>query len=141
MVNEAVIIEKYGPNGNGGLVRRTVASNAAISYGTLLQLTSPNTAVIPNVAMGAFAGIAAEEKVNNDYATSITVFTDCVADLRASLAITVGAEVTLASGANGNWISQAVGYNVTTASLAGFVVGIAQETGATDEVIRVRINI
>ena len=39
MANEVVILEKYGSNNDGGLRRRTVASNAAISYGMILKIT------------------------------------------------------------------------------------------------------
>lgn len=140
MTYEAVIIEKYGANSDGGLRRRTVASNAAISFGSLLQLSNPNTAALSSTLLAPFAGIAAIEKKNNDYSPTITVFTDVVADLRASGAITIGGGVTLVGTAGLNYVSQA-GFTANAASYAGVIVGVCEEEASDNETVRVRIHI
>lgn len=141
MSNEAVIIEKYGRNGDGGAVRRTIASNAAVSYGTLLALTDENTVALPTVVVQAFGGIAAMEKKNNDYSTDITVYTDVVADLKASQAIAIGAAVTFGSTFGGNnYVSEATAGGIANGVSVANIIGVTQGIASDNEVIRVRIT-
>lgn len=140
MTNEATFIELYGNNGDGRPVQCTVASNAAINTGSIIVLSDPNTGALAASAGQPTIGISAFEKKNNDYSTKLTCYTDGLFGLVASGAITVGAPVTTATTGSLNYISQAVGMNETTASLA-MNFGIAKSTASDNERIPVRINL
>lgn len=143
MANEVVILEKYGSNNDGGLRRRTVASNAAIPYGTILKLTDPNTAAIMDAAAQAFAGISAMEKKNDDYSETITVFTDVVADIVASGAVTLGAWVTGSSTGSLNYVSSALVKDSASGAMVASgaaLIGYIEETASDNERVRVRIR-
>jgi len=118
------------------IVRRTVASDAAIPKGTLLQLSSSiNTVTASDGDAQVFGGIAVEEKVAAETdVLSIGVALDGVFDISTTAAaITVGQMVNI-GGANQVVAAADADFE------AGTVVGKAEETrsDATDR-IRVRL--
>jgi len=83
MANEATIIELF----NGGKpIRYTCADGATIAKGTLLQLSADKTVSAHSAADQPIAGIAAAEKVANDGATTIAVYTDGIFNITAAAA-------------------------------------------------------
>lgn len=137
MTNEAVTIEipQYL-----NATRRTVDSGTAISAGTILILGDANVATATAVGSTGtvFGGIAAADKTisNGDTSTNLSAYMNGVFDLKVSAgaAVTMGAKVT-SSGAN--LIRNAVAAEVD----AGKAIGVAEEAGAINEVIRVRIGV
>lgn len=132
MANEAVWI--VTPT---NFVRRTVAAGTTISKGTLCVLSDPNTAAASSAtsSAAAFAGIAWMDKLGTDTSTDQTYAVDGVADLTAATNATfsAGALVVL-SGAN--LVRAAVAGDLLT----GSIIGKAEETAASGEVVRVRIG-
>lgn len=130
MANEAVCIEAPTK-----IVRRTIGG--AITKGTILKLTDPNTAAASSADNDVFAGIAIEEVTSADYTNGVTevgAAIDGVFDLKDSGAgVTAGAVVNI-GGANQIIASQAADL------LTGSVVGVAEETAGAGEVIRVRLR-
>jgi len=135
MAREATKIELYGDNNDGGNRRFTVASNAAIVKGTFLKFAGPRTASASAGTGDFFAGIASMEKVNNDYSTSISAWTNGIFECTASGAITAGD--LLKSAAPGNYVITCT----TNATSQAVVIGYALETAAADETLAVRINV
>jgi hypothetical protein len=131
MANEAVCYE--APT---RFARYTVADGTTIAKGTLLKMTSPNTAAACSADNDAVAGIAMMEKVASDGSTEITAALDGVWGLlTTAAAITVGNQVTI-GGAN------QIKIYTTLDEEKGYVVGRALETiGATATVIKVRVNV
>ena len=133
MADEAVIIEVYD-----NPVRFTVADGTGIEKGTVMQLsTDPRTITATSAACQNFAGIAAEEKVASDGATSIGVYTKGIFDLKCSGgAIAVGDWV-ITSGAN---LIASAGQDP---DMSGAIIGKALETAAagTAETIAVAVGI
>lgn len=129
MANEAVCIELPKM-----IVRRTCANATAIPKGTILKLTDPNTAAASAADNDVFAGIAVEEKTASDGITNIAAALDGVFDITTTAAaITAGAVVNI-GGAN------LVSTSAAADLLTGSVVGVAEETCTTTEVIRVRLR-
>lgn len=116
--------------------RYTVADGAGIPKGTLLKLTTPNTAAASSADNEVCAGIAMFEKVASDGSTEITAALDGVWGLSTSAgAITVGNQVGL-NGAN------EIKVYTTLDDEKGYVLGRALETiGASATVIKVRVNV
>src|SRR3990167_4371998 len=82
MANEAVIIELLGNGGDP--IRVTVANATGIEKGTLMKISSdPRTATATAASGDKFIGIAAAEKVANDGATEIAVYTKGIFDLKS----------------------------------------------------------
>jgi len=129
MANEAVIIELPDQNAK----RYTVANNLSIEKGALLWLEDPSTLSGASTTGGAFGGVAASEKVANDGSTDLGVWKEGVFDLVASGAITIGRKVKI-SGVN--LISPATEAEINS----GYGFGVAEETAADGEVIRVRVR-
>lgn len=129
MANEAYCIESPTR-----FARRTVAYNVAIPYGTLMKLTTPNTAVAAGADNDIFGGIAWMEKSDTTSTTEIVVALDGVwAILCSAGAITIGQDVVL-SGAN------LITVYATLDGEKGYTVGKAMEGGAGSTVIKVRVN-
>lgn len=130
MANEAVCIEAPRI-----IKRRTIANNTGIAKGTVLYFSAdPNTAAASSAADQSFAGIAVEEKVANDGITEIGAAMDGVWDMKATAAaITLGVAVAI-GGANLIVAADAADL------LNGAWLGYAEETGANDEVQRVRLK-
>lgn len=133
MAAEAVIIELF----NGGRpIRYTVADGATIEKGTLLKITDPRTAAAHSAADQPIAGIAAAEKVANDGATNLAVYTDGIFDMTAAAAgVTVVGQFCAGSG-TANMITAADANDL----LQNSTVGYCMESHANDEVAAVRVN-
>ena len=129
MANEAVCIETPTE-----FSRRTIANATSVPIGTVMKLTDPNTVEVSAADNDPFGGIAWEEKTTSDGLTEITVAMNGVWDMTCTAAaITVGAIVNI-GGANLIIASAAADL------LTGSVVGKAEETSATTEVMRVRVG-
>ena len=128
MANEAVIVELLGNRGDP--VRYTCADATGISKGAILQLTDNRTAEA-SAADKPVAGIAAEEKVANDGATTITCYTIGIFDILDSGARgNVGIPVVL-GGANA--VKDASGGDAETGLIFGKRFATAG-AGGTEEV-------
>jgi len=116
--------------------RYTCAEATTIPKGTLLKLTSPNTAIATAADNDPVAGIAWMEKVGGDGTTEIVAALDGVWGCMTSAAgITVGNDVTM-NGAN------EIKIYTTLDREKGYVLGKALETiGAAATVIKVRVNV
>ncbi len=101
MVNEAVIVEKLGDEGD--VIDLTVSGAIAIEKGTLCNLVDPRTTSgAGTFSHEIFGGIAAAEKETGDAAENIGVLKNVIANLTIhanSKAILTG-EVVCMSGAN-----------------------------------------
>jgi len=134
MANEAVIISLLG---NGGDPMDIVVSNTtAITKGTLMYLSGDGNVCSASSADGQiFVGILTADKVASDGQTHMSVYTNCVADIKDS-----GAGMTLGD------LCKLNGANlVATADEAGAlgereVVGLVLETTTASEVVAVRIR-
>ena len=100
MANEIVKIELYGDNQAGDPVRYTCASNVAIVKGTLCKFSGDHTVDACASRSAAIAGVAAMDKSATDLSTTITLWTNLKADVKASGAIAVGNMVMSADAAN-----------------------------------------
>lgn len=121
MANEAVCYETPTK-----FARYTVADGTGISKGTLLKLSSPNTAAAAGSYTDKFAGVAWMEKVANDGSTEIVAAIDGVWGLVGSNSVTVGQHVSLSTGTGSNFIQA-----YTTLDFEkGYVVGKALQTGS-----------
>lgn len=128
----AVAIQYIAPT---KFARYTVADGTGIAKGTLLKLTSPNTAAAASADDDICAGIAMFEKVASDGSTEITAALDGVWGISCSAAgITVGNQVSI-SGADEVKIFTTLDHEV------GRILGRALQTTAGGEVIKVRLNI
>jgi len=131
MSNEAICYE--APT---RFARYTCAEAATIARGTILKLTSPNTAIATAADNDPIAGIAWMEKTGGDGTTEIVAALDGVwGCLTSAGAITVGNDV----GMNG--VNEIKVYT-TLDREKGWVLGKALETiGAAATVIKVRVNV
>lgn len=133
MANEAVIIELLGNKGDP--IRFTCADGTTIAKGTVMELTDPRTVKANSAANKPIAGIAAAEKVANDGATTIAVYTNGIFDMDivAGGSSVLGADV-VSSGA-GNEIDDFD----TLDDEKGYVIGKSLETGAAGETVAIRV--
>ena len=116
--------------------RYTVADGTGIAKGTLLQLTTPNTAEAASADNDIVCGITWMEKVASDGSTEIVAALDGVWGITTSAgAITIGSLVGI-NGANEIKVMTAGDYEL------GYTIGRALETiGATSTVIKVRVQL
>lgn len=115
--------------------RYTCAVGTAIPKGTLMKLTSPNTAIATGAANDSPAGIAWMEKSDTTITTEIVCALDGVWGITCSAAaITVGDDV-ITSGAN------EIKIYATLDREKGRVWGKALETVAAAVVMKVRVNV
>jgi len=116
--------------------RYTVAVATAIPKGTILKLTTPNTAIACAADNDPVAGIAWMEKSDTTITTEIVAALDGVWGILTSAgAITVGNDVTI-NGANEIKVYTSLDRE------KGYVLGKALETiGAAATVIKVRVNV
>ena len=136
MSNEITKVELFGQNNDGNPMSYTIASNALITKGTLMDLADPRTTHAATTIMEPIAGIAAMGK-DYDHSTRISVWTNGVFESVASGAITAGNYIMSASDANyPNTLAMAA---VTVASGAA-IVGVALETAADTENFTFRMN-
>ena len=124
-------------NGDGFPRRYTVASNVAITKGTLLSLDDGRIAAIDPLHGEAIAGIANQAKSASDFSTSIAVWTDGVFECAASGTITRGVGV-IAAGVD-NMVFAAS--SLTLAASGAAVIGYAMDTAADEETINIRIQL
>jgi len=131
MANEAICYE--APT---RFARYTCADGTGIAKGTILKLSSPNTAAACGADNDPVAGIAWMEKVANDGTTEIVAALDGVwGCLTSAAGITVGYDVTI-NGANEIKVYTSLDRE------KGYVLGKALETiGAAATVIKVRVNV
>ena len=131
MANEAICYE--APT---RFARYTVADGTGIAKGTLLKLSTPNTAAAASADNDTIAGIAWMEKVASDGSTEIVAALDGTWGILTSAgAITVGNQVTI-NGAN------EIKVYTTLDDEKGYVLGRSLETiGAAATVIKVRVNV
>jgi hypothetical protein len=116
--------------------RYTCAEATTIPKGTILKLTSPNTAIATGADNDPIAGIAWMEKVGGDGSTGVVAALNGVwGCLTSAAAITVGNQV----GMNG---ANEIKVYTTLDDEKGYVLGRALETiGASATVIKVRVNV
>lgn len=146
MANEATIIELLGQP-KGEPIRYACADAVGIERGTLLAFDNTKARTISGSNIRtldaqaasnimAFAGIAAEEKVANDGATSIGVWTKGVFDLLTGQAVAPGQLVSI-SGAN----KVRRNADIVAADLSGgAIVGIALESGSAGDTIAIKLG-
>jgi len=91
MADEAVIIELI----EGGIPIRFDIVNADIPKGTLLKIVDPKKAAKTAADNDPFAGIAAEEIVSGDGATTIVAWTKGIFDLTSGAGVTAGEKVSI----------------------------------------------
>jgi len=133
MADELVIVELF----NGGRpIRYTCANGATIEKGTLLQVTDPRTVTAHSGIDQPIVGVAAAEKVINDGATTIAVYTDGIFDITAAAAGAANVGVEIAGSATPNMSTPADSNDFGQNSNIGMVL----EAQANDEVALVRIN-
>ena len=133
MANEAVIKE-----GGYDSYNFIVADGTGIEKGALLKITDPRTAALSDGTADVIAGIAAREKIANDGVTRLAVIrNNCIADMVASGAVTVGDNVIAATTNSENEIKTAVG----TVASGSKVIGQALETATDGETIEVWVNV
>lgn len=101
--------------------RYTVADGAAIPIGTLLKLTTPNTAAATAADTDEFAGIAWEEKTASDGIVEIVAAVNGIWDITATAAAITAGLIVNVGGANTMVAADAA------AIVAGSTIGKALE--------------
>ena len=128
MANEAVCIEtptKFS--------RRIIASGTVVPFGSLMELTSPNTVAISN-GDDVFGGIAWQTLIATDTLTEIVVALDGVWDIKDSSA---GMAVGNMCSVNGvNLVKTLIEADV----VLGKAVGKVLETAGASDVVRVQVG-
>jgi len=116
--------------------RYTVADGTGIAKGTLLKLSTPNTASAASADNDVVGGIAWMEKVASDGSTEIVAALDGIWGITTSAAaVTIGEQVVI-NGAN------TIKKYTTLDAEKGYVLGRSLETiGASATVIRVRVQV
>ena len=113
--------------------RYTVADDTGIAIGTLLKLTTPNTAAATGADTDEFAGIAWEEKTANDGIVEIVAALNGVWDIMATGAVITAGLIVNVGGADQMVAADAA------AILAGSTIGKALEA-ANATAGRVRVG-
>jgi hypothetical protein len=135
MTYEITKVELFGENRDGDIVSYTIASNAAITKGTLLTLADPRTASANVASGGAVAGIASEDHSGTDFSTKIAVWTNGIFEGYASGAVTAGDKIQASSVATTfpNCLGAAKAFTGN--------IGYALETAATGEKFTFRLTL
>ena len=113
--------------------RYTVAEATAIPLGTILKLTSANTAIASSGDTDAFAGIAWEEFKGGEGLTELSVAVNGIWDIKATAAAIVAGNIVNVGGADLMVLADAA------AIFAGSSIGKALED-ANDNVGRVAVG-
>lgn len=132
MANEAICYELPTR-----FARYRVSDGTGIAKGTLLKLTTPNTAAAATADNDVFGGVAWMEKVANDGTVEISAALNGTWGLTASTGggITIGNDVVIDS-------SNMIKVYTTLDDEKGYVIGKALETiGTSGAVIKVRMNV
>jgi hypothetical protein len=116
----------------------TVADGVAITKGTVLKLTDPNTASASAAANDTVAGIAYTDKIASNGITQLAVVTGPGDEFRAiaSGSITVGDALVTAIGPTSNYLASA-GLNVSGSA----IIGTSRESATVGETFRYVLNI
>lgn len=134
MANEAIILDLLHAKGNP--VRYTIDDAYAVEKGALMTLLDARTVSGSGAtSLGpSVAGVAAAEKVANDGATTLAVYTEGIFDLVVSAtgAVAVGQYVTI-SGVN------VIDTGVYPQLSGGSILGKALEAGSAGERIAVKL--
>jgi len=131
MANEAKHIQRLQDR----LLEVTVADDAGIAKGCILQLTDAQTGSASSADGEFFAGIASTEKVANDGMVKMGVWTKGVWDLKLTNATVAAGEPVKIAGANLVAIA-----DDSTIPNSREVVGVALQDGAENEVIQVLVG-
>lgn len=133
MTNEhTLIIQKTIPTS------LTVADGTAITKGTVLKLTDPNTASASSAANDVVAGIAYTDKIASNGVTQLAVVTGPGDEFVAiaSGSITFGDTLVTAVPAGGNYLATA------PANISGSnIIGRSLETATVGQTFRYVLNI
>ncbi len=128
MANEAVCIETPTI-----FERKTIASGTVVPFGSLMELTSPNTVAISN-GDDVFGGIAWQTLISTDTFTEIVVAKNGVWDIKDSGA---GMAVGNMCSVNGvNLVKTLIEADV----VLGKVVGKVMITAGASDVVRVQVG-
>ena len=128
MANEAVCIETPTI-----FERKTIASGTVVPFGSLMELTSPNTVAISN-GDDVFGGIAWQTLISTDTFTEIVVALDGTWDVKDSGA---GMAVGNICSVNGvNLVKTLIEADV----VLGKAVGKVMETAGAGDVVRVQVG-
>lgn len=115
----------------------TVADNAGIEKGSLMELSDPMTVTVNNGNIDGIIGVAAEEKVANDGKTKIGVY------MRGIFICTAGASITVQDLLMNNAAAGAVNEVIpaTAAADGAQIFAIALETAADTDTLKVLLNV
>ena len=117
------------------IVRRIVDSATAIPKGTLMKMTSPNTAAASAAQNDVFAGITVEEKTASETdIVEVGCAIDGVWDIDTTAAAITAGKMVEVGGANSVIASTDADFE------AGSIVGRAEETRDGTNRIRVRLT-
>ena len=134
MAAEAVIIELID---GGRPIRFACADGATIEKGALAELADPRTVIThTNGADSPIVGIVAAEKVINDGAIEVSVYTNGIFDLTAAAAGVTALGARCAASATANMIMAADANDILQSS----DVGMCLEAHANNETAAVRVN-
>lgn len=125
MANEAKLVRRLEDR----LQQVTVAEDAGIEKGTVLELTDVNTGAASS-GTGIFCGIATTEKVANDGSTTLSVWNNGIFDMTASAATITAGDLVKIDGAN----------LVSTTATGEDAIGMALQDAAASEVILVHVG-
>ena len=134
MANEAVIIELLGID-RGRPIRYACADNTTILKGTLMELTGDRTVSANTNDNAPVVGIAAHEKVADDGAISISVYTNGIFDMLSDAGTDVVGTL-MANSATENTIQTADAADLLQNSYIGYYL----EAGTNAGTEAVRIN-
>ncbi|KKL90645.1 hypothetical protein LCGC14_1902570, partial [marine sediment metagenome] len=108
MANEAKLLFELEP-----AIPFTVSESTGIEKGTLLKMTTDQTAVISSGVQDVLAGIAASEKIADDGKIRLGVYRRGIFRLLVSGSITTGDAVSATGTANEVWIAPVLANSAT----------------------------
>ena len=130
MVNEAVIIELLGNKGDP--IQYNCVDGDSFPKGTILKLSDNREVDLSSADAEICAGICAAEKVANDGATTVSVYTNGIFDLLSTGVIGVGVPVTIGGA---NTIKAAAAGEGETGDICGYA--LAAFGGAETQSVRI----
>ena len=131
MANELVIVELLGNQGDP--IEYTCLDNTGIAKGTVMELEDLRTVKKVSAGDKPLAGVAAHEKVADDGATTISVYTNGIFKAVCHTASTVGMQQVADDASN------KLNDLDTLDAETGDVIGYALETATTDQTYLVRV--
>ena len=117
-------------------MRFTCNSAVAIAKGTLCILLDENRVGAHSAAAQPVAGVAAMDKANNDYSTTVSIWTKGRFDAKASGALVVGQAWQTAAQANTIKLAE-IDLNVVSGAQIG---GKSLATASADETVNVTLS-